>query len=241
MNLCLITVALLMVATVSTTFAQQALDTMFVTLERKTAAHPYFGVGHDSAFSIDGEEAKQLWLVRGQRYVFQLVNISYVHWFYICNSSIGNGNSLWTGGVENDNATGSERLVFTPPAKSPSILYYQSTEGKYMGGTIHIVDSLPATIWGDSRSDIAQWHGVWPNPAVDRMQFRFALPARASIRLQISDVIGRVLVDRSSAVDACVECAVEVTRAELGPGAYIYRLSVDGLAHVASGTMVFLD
>ena len=111
-----------------------------VMVASKTSNHPYFGLGSLSAYYIDGEEAKELNLVRGLQYSFNVMSPS--HPFHISTDNIG-GNStnlVLSGqtGAPNDNGL----VTFRPNNTHPSLLKYVCAVHQYMGYDINISDGL---------------------------------------------------------------------------------------------------
>ncbi|REJ82829.1 MAG: hypothetical protein DWQ44_01560 [Bacteroidetes bacterium] len=104
----------------------------------KTAAHPFFGQGSSFGYEINGVEGRELTLVRGITYSFNISTPG--HPFHISTDSAG-GNYAGEiiSGVTNsreENGT----LTFTPDAGHPNLLYYSCGHHQYMGFRINVVD-----------------------------------------------------------------------------------------------------
>lgn len=132
-GLALAMILLPLIASAQTTFT--------VTTKAKTAAHPYSGVGHDEGWVIDGVEGKELTLVRGTTYTFQLQNVAEFHPFYISTSPVGAGAGPYNSGVTGAPATGNNIVTFTPDASAPDLLWYQCGFHPNMGWKMNIVNA----------------------------------------------------------------------------------------------------
>lgn len=110
-----------------------------VTVQAKTAAHPYFGQGSAFGYVVDGVEGEELTLTRGTTYTFAVGASG--HPFYITTSAVGGSGAPGevTDGVDNSQ-TDDGVLTFTPAAATPSQLYYQCALHPNMGWRINIVD-----------------------------------------------------------------------------------------------------
>jgi hypothetical protein len=97
-----------------------------------------------SGIYIDNTINKEINLIRGQRYYFNLINVSSSYPFYISASSTGGNDTHtleYTNGVQgNGNANGSinEYLIFNVPDDAPGHLYYQTNTTTNFGAKIHI-------------------------------------------------------------------------------------------------------
>lgn len=116
---------------------------LVVTLIEKDERHPWFGKGfvgrgHEIAFAVDAVSGKQLTLVRGQTYEFE-IRSDPLHDFYLSTSAVGRGREVLVEGVEG-NFTFDGMVKFTPTALTPDVVYYQCQNHTYMGGRIFIVD-----------------------------------------------------------------------------------------------------
>jgi hypothetical protein len=114
-----------------------------VTLIEKDERHPWFGKGlvgrgHEIAFAVDGVPGRELILVRGQTYEFE-IRSNPLHDFYLSSGPVGRGRKVLVEGVEG-NFTFDGMVKFTPTALTPNVVYYQCQNHTYMGGRIFIVD-----------------------------------------------------------------------------------------------------
>lgn len=105
-----------------------------VTVGSKNSTHPEYGRGHLDGYSIDGVQGKELTLIRGQAYTFN-VNSTLNHPFYLTTGSLGN----ISGRITDDVVEGV--LTFTPTASTPNLIYYQCSYHNNMGWKINIVDT----------------------------------------------------------------------------------------------------
>ena len=117
--------------------------TMAVTVVNKDITNPNFGIGFTMGFAIDGVQGKELTLVRGVTYSFNVNTPG--HPFVITTSSVGTGansGQIITAGVTNGNTT-SGIMTFTPSAATPNLLYYMCNVHANMGWKINIIDAQP--------------------------------------------------------------------------------------------------
>lgn len=110
--------------------------TFNVTVDVKDANHPNFGLGANMGFVVDGVPGKELALSRGVTYTFA-VRTGIQHDFYFTTSPIGHGAGTVTDGVVGQFIYNGEARI-TPTAATPSVIYYECRNHKYMGGKIHV-------------------------------------------------------------------------------------------------------
>jgi collagen type VII alpha len=124
-----------------------------VTYQTKTSSHPYHGTGSPNGFSLDGTEGKNIVLLKGYTYYFNLAHsTNTTDQIYISTSSTGGGSGQpgeYLTGVSTSGALGTDYvLTFTVPHTAPSVLYYWGTSNSYLGGTITISDKGPTGATG---------------------------------------------------------------------------------------------
>lgn len=195
---------------------------------------------NDSGYAVDGVEGKVLTLVRGQYYVFQMVNIPVTQRVYLSTSERGEGRSPWSDGVIGESAYGNRVMTFTPPPGTPDVLYYQSTRDDYMGGRINIVDTLTSAVTSDRAADrsggrvVAAAH---PNPCNDAVSIRVRAAITGDVVVTLVDPIGREVLRRIETVVTDVEHRVLLNTAELPIGLYLYTVVGGEAAARTSGTI----
>lgn len=110
--------------------------TFAVSVADKTSEHPFSDQGFSQGYVVNGTQGRELVLTRGQTYEFVMNDVPSIHPFYIATNAAGSGEGEYSEGVENNGATGSQTLTFTPPESAPDTLYYNCTNHAYMGGLI---------------------------------------------------------------------------------------------------------
>jgi hypothetical protein len=107
----------------------------------KTAAHPEFGVGSGTGYSIDGVEGKELTLVRGVTYTFDASMVMGSHPVYITDDAIGAG-----AGTQYTAPISGATFTFTPTGAMPNLIYYQCGNHANMGWKINLVTPTSASM-----------------------------------------------------------------------------------------------
>ena len=78
-------------------------------------------------------------------------------------------------------------------------------------------------------SNVFMVHGLYPNPASGPMTVAYDLPESADVRVDIYDVLGRVVTQiDAGTVAAGVERTITIPAGSLGAGTYLYRLVANG-------------
>ena len=117
--------------------------TMNVVVMTKNATHPYAGVGFPAGYVIDGVQGKELTLIRGVTYSFNINAPN--HPFVFTTSPAGgpaNGTQVITTGVTNSGAVNGI-VTFTPSASTPNLVYYNCGNHNNMGWKVNVVDQQP--------------------------------------------------------------------------------------------------
>lgn len=130
------------VSTDVTMSSQSQLDalshTFTVTVAEKDQRHPYFGSGDRNGFVIDGDQGKELILIRGVEYRF-IIKSTPMHDVYISSNEDGWGAEVIESGVKG-NFTYDGVLTFTPGEATPDVVYYQCQNHKAMGSRMFVVN-----------------------------------------------------------------------------------------------------
>ena len=113
-------------------------NTFIVTVGPKVPPHPFIGKGHNMGFIINGVSGKQLVLVRGQTYTFD-VRTNPKHDVYFSKKAIGWGASPVVDGITGE-FTYRGKIIFKPTASTPDKVYYACRNHPYMGSLIQIVN-----------------------------------------------------------------------------------------------------
>lgn len=129
--------------------SSQPVDTFVVTVEDRSAEHPYQS-GFPDVFVVDGVQGKELILEKGKPYLFQMNGVPEFHPFYLTTSPIGFGDEPYDEGVEGNGAAENEELTFTPPTDAPDSLWYQCVNHSKMGWRMALTEaSAQATVDAD--------------------------------------------------------------------------------------------
>lgn len=112
--------------------------TFMVGATDKDESHPYFSKGSRLGFVVNGVQGKELSVVRGETYKFE-VDTGVQHDFYLTTSPAGWGAGTYTDGVEGQFIYQGE-VVFKPGQATPDLLYYECRNHKYMGGKIYVMN-----------------------------------------------------------------------------------------------------
>jgi hypothetical protein len=113
-------------------------NTFIITVGPKVPPHPFIGKGHNMGFIVNGVSGKQLVLVRGQTYTFD-VETNAKHDVYLSTKPIGWGASPLVEGVTGA-FTYKGKITFKPTASTPDKVYYACRNHPYMGSLIQIIN-----------------------------------------------------------------------------------------------------
>lgn len=113
-------------------------DTYLVTKLKKDKTHPFFTVGDERGFAINGEQGKYVIARRNHPVTFQ-VRTGPMHDFYISTSPKGWGAATYRAGVSGQ-FTYNGNVTITTNLNTPDTLYYACRNHNSMGGEIVVVD-----------------------------------------------------------------------------------------------------
>jgi len=134
----------------------------YITLKKKTIAHPFYGRGHTFGFVVNGVEGADIHVVRGRRYSF-FVESSCAHSFIITNVAeanqtapgpivapppvyipgyVGDGDAALASVVNNQGCLFFNReMGLIVEAYLPNYLFYQCDFHPLMGGNVIVADA----------------------------------------------------------------------------------------------------
>lgn len=113
-------------------------DTYLVTKLNKDKTHPFFSVGDERGFAINGEQGKYVIARRNHPVTFQ-VRTGPMHDFYISTSKKGWGAAVYRAGVSGQ-FTYNGNVTMTANVNTPDTLFYACRNHNSMGGEIVVVD-----------------------------------------------------------------------------------------------------
>lgn len=118
---------------------------VFVTDQPKSKDHPWYGLGSEYGYAINGKEGIKLQLKRGIKYIFKMNNVNEKFPFYLANHTTEGRKGKYVDPylgfeVSDRYVTGDSEIVFEPNMYTPNYLFYQCKNYPYMGGRIKIVD-----------------------------------------------------------------------------------------------------
>lgn len=216
-------IALLLPASV---WAQKKLPVAGVfkfSIVEKTPAHPFFGIGSARGYAVNEVEGDTLYIVRDSLYAIDFdtlrgsdIPISYTR---------PRGRSSGIFEDWNSGAYLPENLLYIQATDdTPDTLYYGHFDHEYFGGTFVIVDSLVSSVSSRQRQTVPLQSRISPNPIATSGLLSFGPLASTTVRIQIVDVLGRVVGDLSERTNAGAETTVIIDRDDLSSGLYFYRV-----------------
>lgn len=178
---------------------------------------------HTEVYAVNGEEGKELTLIRGNSYEFRLQSVPTFHPFFISTSADGGdgGSSAYTSGVDGNGSVGDATVTFTVPQDAPDVLYYQCEFHQRMGGRLAIIDPVSGV---DALTVGTESLGLpRPNPAGETFAVTLTLTGPDVVRVTLHDARGnqvRVVHDGSLAAG---RHNFSVRTADLPSGGYQLR------------------
>lgn len=219
----------------------QYADTFRVTVAEKTPEHPYYNVGYEKGYVVNGRQSPTIIMVRDSLYLFDTHEVSSqtVLWFFTM--PIGGGEGIYSTVVKETYAS-QGLFVLQALNETPDTLYYASFDQPWMGGMILIVDSLTTSVEdrnaSRSSSSLAGV-GLSPNPFTEEAELRFVLDDRSHVRVEVLNTLGQVVETRDAGMVEPGEKRVRLDASALPSGLYLYRVEAlsERKRSVATGTM----
>ena len=206
-----------------------AQTTFNVSVASKTAAHPYFNQGHNEGYVIDGVEGREVVVMRGTMYTFQMNGVPEIHPFYISTSATGGGAEPYSDGVTGNFATGNGVLTFTPSATAPNQLYYQCSFHPNMGWRINVQGTISAIEGSIETRGAAML--AYPNPSSGRSTIALRSGTSSRVRISVFDALGRniaTLFDGDVGADRQLSVPFDVSG--LSSGTYVLHATGTGIS-----------
>lgn len=105
----------------------------------KTKQHPFYGIGNEYTYSVQGSEVPYMHLYRGVTYVF--TNSNKDHPIYISTHPIAKGYFVLQESDKRTTQNTEQTLTIKPNEDTPSIIYLSCRNHEYMSVPISVVDS----------------------------------------------------------------------------------------------------
>ncbi|MBR9976405.1 MAG: hypothetical protein KFF77_12545 [Bacteroidetes bacterium] len=87
---------------------------------------------------------------------------------------------------------------------------------------------LPTAIDGPTAPRVFELHSAWPNPFRDRIEVAFELERPATMRLALTDLLGREVAVREEYIPDAGDCHRTLLPVSLSPGVYMLTLEAEG-------------
>ncbi len=180
----------------------------------KNKTHPFFGVGNEQGFVVNGEQGKPIVLARGESYTFD-VKTGVTHDFYFTRSAKGWGAGTYAEGIEGQFTFDGE-VTFKPGATTPKKLYYGCRNHKNMGGAVYVINKGEKFTIPKQKAVIKKDKPVFE---ITEKQVKQKL-SYAKLLVMSSKTSKRVVASNNSEAKALVEDArAKLTEAESSLGA----------------------
>ena len=226
--------------------AQEIADTFNVTVADKTPEHPYYGQGYPQGYVINGEQSPTIYLVRGQRYLWNSFEATLDLVFDFYTIPIGGGEGFYRRHVY-EHIVPKGLWYVQATTETPDTLYYACVDQPWMGGTILVVDSLPTTSVVSARGskgtdEVIAGVRVSPNPMRTHAEISYSLEERSVLIAEIVDLRGRIVYTRELGFRDAGTGVIDVDRGDLASGMYYYRLRAihEGQESITSGMLQIL-
>ncbi len=227
----------LLVLGTATLFGQRHItDTFYVTVVPKTSAHPYFGMGSDFGYALNGVESPVVRLVRDSTYIFNVTALADSFSFGFYSIPIGGTSGRYQDHVvtidfANDN------WIVRASEDTRDTLYYASSAEPWVGGTILVVDSITTSVQDDSRSQSRVHAGTVhasPNPFSQTTTLRFTLEEPAAVRVGVFNMLGQEVYAHDYGSLSLGMKELNLSAPDLLPGMYVVQVT----AHASRKTSV---
>lgn len=222
----------------------QYADTFYVSVAEKTPEHPYYNVGYNEGYVVNGRQSPTIILVRDSLYLFDTHEVpqSLVLLFYTI--PIGGTQGTYSDFVKESKLSQGIRIL-KASNETPDTLYYASSRQPWMGGMILIVDSLTSSVEEskDHGSRVAGMQAaVSPNPFTEEAELRFVLDDRSHVRVDVLNTLGQVVGTQDAGLLEPGEKSVRLDASALPSGLYLYRVEAlsERRRSVATGTLQIL-
>ncbi len=204
---------------------RQVVDTFTVAVVEKTSAHPYFGIGHDMGYSINGIEGATIYLIRDSLYAFHYDTLRGDEIPQFFTEPIGGNQGRYFDLKDGDDRSSDFTFIRARP-DAPDTLYYASSRYAWMGGTFVVVDSLPSSVPTDRRWDYRSLvlSQVFPNPVSTDATLSFNAERDLQCCIQIIDLHGRVVAVTALSTYPAGIIRIPIQRNGLPIGTYFYRV-----------------
>lgn len=204
-------------------------DTFRFRVIEKTPVHPYYGMGDSIGFSVDGVEGGTIYMIRDSVYIFTHENMGPVEAPVLGTSARGVGFDNYPKGYFDDDHPNKIRY-FRLPSDAPDTLYYVSSDYRWAGGMIIVVDSLTTSVREDSRHTIGQMvtgSSIVPNPVTTTATLLITLPRSIDVHVEVYDLLGRMVQSGSTHSGQSGPVEIPISREGLSGGMYFYRVLQD--------------
>lgn len=204
-------------------------DTFRFRVMEKTPEHPFYGMGDEIGFSVNGVEGGTIYMIRDSVYIFTHENMRPDEAPTLALSGRGRGSDHYPKGYFDDDHENRIRY-FRLPSDAPDTLYYVDSDNRWAGGMIVVVDSLVSGVAGSQvEAGWPELHRsiVSPNPLVSTGTLSFNMSQGTTLQVEVVDVLGRNRQSYSMSLSAPDSVDIPISRKGLPAGIYFYRVMRD--------------